>query len=190
MSARVNQEGFRRFRRKLDLLRIDYWDLKGPILVEMGQVHRRQQAQIFTSEGRAGAGGKFSPLNPSYAARKKKAVGRKKILQLTGDMKSRFTKRSNPNYVQEYVAGAGSARGVMRFGAYSDVAAAHRAGNPSLANPTSRSHAAKTLFGGIAKRLRVRDMMSKTPQQIHELLRAAKDWYINKRIPQATRHVR
>ncbi len=182
---RTNPYAFDRLREKTDALRVTKGDLAGPILVEMGALHRKQMNDIFRTEGAAGAGGKFVPLNPSYAARKKKLGGRKKILQLTKDMVARFTKPKNPNYFQRYVDRGES--GVFEFGARSDVAAAHFHGNPALAAPGSRSAVAKKLFGGVAKNLPRRDMITKTQEQVTQFRLLFIAWY-HKRVAQVMRH--
>lgn len=120
-------------------------------------------------------------LNKRYATRKKKYVGRKKILVLTGNTKARFTTPSSPYYIQEFIPG-GVAGGVFRFGAMSDVAAAHYHGRPELA--TTRSGIAQLLFGGIAKVLPVRDMISKTAAQLSAFNAAIVTWYRTERVPQ------
>lgn len=81
-------------------------------------------------------------------------------------MKTAFTKPSSGEYIQEYVPKT-DATGVFRFGAYSEVASYHYHGN---------------------SRLPVRDMVTKTAEQIVELYRRLIDWYTKERIPQIKRH--
>jgi hypothetical protein len=158
--------------------------MTGEVLTVLGVVHRKQQTAIFVSEGATSGGGLFAPLNPRYAARKRKLFGRKKILQLSGDMKARFTLAGNPGYIQKYVGT--EAKGVFQFGAASDVAAAHLYGNPALA--PRQSAAARSVFGGTAPRLPVRDMISKTATQMGALKDALTAWYAAraKRVIRAT----
>lgn len=179
----VNHDGFKRLRSQAEALRVSEADLRGPVLVELGNVHRRQQMKIFTSEGAAGAGGRFARLNERYEKRKKRLFPRRKILHLSGETRERFTKPTNPYYVQEYVS-AGQARGVFRFGARSNVAAAHLHGNPALA--PEQSATSRKVFGGVAPRLPVRDMISKTAAQVKEFSAALAAWY-SKRVRQVIR---
>jgi hypothetical protein len=185
LRVRVDMKAFERTRGRVNDLAVTPGDFKGPVMTVLSQVHREQEKLIFRTEGAAGAGGKFSPLNPSYAARKRKAVGNRKILQLTGDMKDRFTMRSHPGFYQECVVQS-AARALYRLGARSNVAAAHAAGDPKLANAAARSMAAKKLFGGLAPRLPRRDMNTKTDAMYRELTRAFTEWYI-KRVRQVLR---
>lgn len=145
------------------------------LLRALGVVHRRQEARIFASEGAEGAGGPWTPLDPGYAERKAKAAGsRKKILQLSGDMKTALTKRGDPRYVEQFIPKGNL--GLFRFGAHSDVANAHLHGNPALA--PQQSAVAKKVFGGRAPRLPVRDPITKTPAMLAEMREALRVWYV------------
>lgn len=144
-------------------------------LSRLGAVHRDQLREVFETEGGTARGGRWSPLNPRYAARKKKFVGGKKILQLTTDMMRRFIYKGSHGYVEQYVP-ASQTQGLYRFGALSDVAAAHLHGDPRYAS--QQSAIARRIFGGRAPRLPVRDMITKTAQQLAELRRAFKDAYL------------
>ncbi len=130
--------------------------------------------------------GRWAALHKGYAERKRAKFGRKKILQLTGAMKTRFTSANNPFYVQRYL-GSSAHRGTFQFGARSSVAAAHRKGNPALAGAAPKGSKARTIFGGIAKRLPVRDMVSKTLAQRDEFQRRLETWYRKERVPQVLR---
>jgi len=145
------------------------------LLRALGAVHRRQETRIFASEGAEGARGRWDPLNERYAKRKTKAVGRRKILVFSNDMKDRFIKAENPGYVQEFIP-TSEALGLFRFGARSDVAAAHLRGNPALA--LRQSALARKVFGGRAPRLPVRDMVTKTQAHLAELRERLRTWYI------------
>lgn len=180
-----NPEGFSRVRSLAEALRVSAGDMAGPVLVELGKTHRRQQNRIFATEGAAGASGRWAPLNPRYAARKRARYGGKKILQLTGETKDRFTKPTHTGYFQRFVPRGTSGAGLFQFGAYSTVAAAHYFGIPSLAR--LRSRRSQIVFGGVAPRLPVRDMITKTAAQAQEILRTFVDWYRLKRVPQALR---
>lgn len=184
LRATPNAKGMERLRRRTQALAITDGDLRGPVLVRLGQAHRKQQQRIFSSEGAAGGAGPWAPLNPDYEQRKRKLLGRRAKLVLTGRMRARFLTPSDPNYIQEYVA-TSRGRGVFRFGARSDVAAAHLYGQPELAS--TRSAAAQVVFGGRAKRLPVRNMIAKTGQQIAELREVVVRWYREERVPQALR---
>ena len=201
-----NPRAFSRLRNRTEALQISVGDLRGPILRELGMEHRKQQNKIFSTQGGAAASGRWEALSPSYKAKKEgrrrtlrkgtggikrfeKRTGQKisvgsvsnKILQLTGDMKARFTKKSNASYIQRFSIKR-QGKGVFEFGAQSDVAAAHFRGKPKLAK--TQSSGARAAFGGVAKRLPVRDMVSKTSIQIDAIRRRLKKWYREKRIPQ------
>ena len=180
-----NPKAFKRIRSINEALRISKGDMAGPVLVRLGQTHIKQQKRIFASQGAEGAGGRFAPLNPRYAARKLSIFGRKKILDLTGNMRRRFTKKSDPSYVQDFIPGS-KGKGTFRFGARSNIAAAHKAGNPDLA-PTP-STTAKGIWGGRAPRLPVRDMITKTGVQVAQLRKRFVDWYRKERLPQVLRN--
>lgn len=170
-----NPEGLRRLRAIGDdvgqIARLD----DPALLRALGTTHRKQELAIFASEGAAGGAGAWPALNPRYVIRKAKAVGsRKRILTLTGEMKDQFTRFGAPGYVQEFVPRG--TLGIFRFGARSSVAAAHKTGNPSLA--TTPSATARKVFGGIAARLPVRDMITKSASQLEELRETLKTWFI------------
>lgn len=147
------------------------------LLRALGAVHRAQEEGIFSSEGAEGAGGKWAPLEARYAARKAKAVGRRKILVLTGGMKDALTKKGDPDYVEEYRP-ASASLGLFRFGTRSRVAAAHLYGNPALA--PERSAVASKVFGGRAPRLPIRDMITKTEAHLAEMRETLKVWFIGR----------
>ena len=171
-----NAEHLRRMREIGPNLRVAFvQSMSDPALLRaLGTVHAAQEAEIFASEGAVGAGGKFAPLNPRYAARKAKVAGRRKILDLTGTLRDQFTRKTDPAYIEQYVP-TSETTGLFRFGAASAVGAAHRFGNPMLAPPPS-GLAAK-IFGGRALRLPVRDMISKTPAMVAELREALLTWF-------------
>lgn len=180
-----NPDGFRPVRTIAEALAISAGDMAGPVLVELGVIHRRQQNRIFATEGAAGGSGRWPALNPSYAARKRARYGRKKILQLTGDTKDRFTKPTNIGYVQRFVPRGTSGSGLFQFGAYSTVAAAHYFGNPLLVRLRSRS--SRILFGGVAKRLPVRDLITKKAAMVDGFNFGLNTWY-QKRVAQVLRN--
>jgi hypothetical protein len=181
-----NPEGFSRVRTQAQALAITSGDFAGPVMVVFGQLHREQELAIFASQGARGGSGRWPALSPSYEKKKsrfRKAAGKgpglvfaigKKIMVLTGDTKARFTVPTNPAYVQRFVP-RGTSGGVFQFGADSDVAAAHLAGNPSLA--PHQSAAANRIFGGFAKRLPVRDVITKSAAQMAAFLPVLKKWY-------------
>ena len=186
MKVRKNREAFSRLRSMSDALTITTGDLQGPILLSLGRVHRRQQELIFLSEGALGGSGKWPALGPDYAKRKGATLGRQKILNLTGRTKDRFTKATNPHYIQEFVP-TGEASGVFRFGADSDIASGHLRGDPTIA--TGQSETARSIFSGRASRLPVRDMISKSAEQIGEIREGLSRWYRQERIPQVLRNL-
>lgn len=175
-----NAEHLRRLREIGPDLRDDFrQSMADPALLRaLGTVHAAQEEQIFASEGAAAAGGQFAPLNPRYAARKAKAGGRGKILQLTGALRDQFTHKTDPAYVERYVP-TSETTGLFQFGAASPVGAAHYRGDPSLAVGGS-SPLARKIFGGRALRLPVRDMISKTPAMLDELREALRVWFIGR----------
>ena len=198
----LNTQAYPRLREAADALRITDGDMAGPVLIVMGNLHRKQQKAIFASQGAAGGTGKWAPLNARYL-RQKQAGGRRrgggasaslgagfnifsssaalgfsgrgKILVLTGDMKRRFTMASAPEYVQRYLP-TGGGRGVFQFGAMSDTAAAHMHGNPSFA--PHQSYQARKVFGGVAKNLPVRNVVAKSQAQRLEFVPVFKKWYV------------
>ena len=184
MEVRKNRESFSRLRSMSEALKITVGDLQGPILVSLGRVHRRQQKLIFLSQGRLGASGPWRALNREYQERKGFTIGRSKILLLTGRTQDRFLKATNPHYIQQFVS-TGETSGFFRFGAASDIAAAHLRGNPDLA--PNQSESARSVFTGKARRLPVRDMISKTAKQVAELRDDLERWYQQARVPQALR---
>jgi hypothetical protein len=157
------------------------------LLRALGRTHRKQQEAIFNSEGALGGAGKWAPLSQRYAARKAGAAASKrffdvglrsffrggKILQLSGAMKAAFT-GTGPGYIQQFIPRG--VLGVFRFGARSAVAAAHLQGNPSLA--PKQSALARSVFGGRAKRLPIRDMVTKSEAQLAEMRETLRTWYI------------
>lgn len=146
------------------------------LLRRLGAAHRAQETRVFASEGAEGSQGKWPALNARYALRKAKAVGRRKILVLTGDTKAAFTKFGAPGYIERYVP-TSEAHGVFQFGAASAVGAAHRAGNPLLAG--SPSATARKVFGGRARNLPVRDPNPpKTEGQLAQMREALRTWCI------------
>lgn len=175
-----NPEAFKRLRFMNEALKISEGDMRGPVLIRLGQLHRKQMQRIFASQGTEGRAGRWTELEERYAQRKRRTFGRKKILQLTGETKARFTVRTNPAYVQKYLG-----RGRWVFGAASNVAAAHFHGSPGLA--PNQSASAKRIFFGIAPRLPVRDMISKTAAQVAEFAAEFKAWYVQ-RVRQVLRH--
>jgi hypothetical protein len=172
-----NPPAFERARELTQAIKITHGDMAGPALRALGTVHRMQEKAIFASKGTVGGYGQWAPLNKSYAERKKKLVGRKPDLVLTGRMKASFTMASSGNYVQLY-SPRGEGLGIMQFGARSAIASAHLTGDPTRAPNTSFT--GRRLFGGIAPRLPIRDMITKSNLMIGQLSAAFKEWYIKK----------
>lgn len=174
ISLTPNAESLRRMRQIGPNLLVDFSMSDPALLTALGAVHRRQEAEIFASEGSSGGGGSWPALEDRYAKRKQKAVGNRKILDLSGDMKNRFTMATDPGYFQEFVP-TSETRGTFRFGARSDVAAAHLYGDPLRA--PSQSDLARSVFGGRAPRLPVRDMITKTAAHLEEFKVAILAWF-------------
>lgn len=148
----------------------------------LGAEHREQVAANFRTEGLTGARGPFAALSPKYAKRKARFVGSRKILDLTGDTKRRFTMATHPDYIARFYPAARRG-GTFVFGARSDVGAAHVHGRPRLV--TSRVSLPK-LFVGVAKRLPVRDFITKTPANLAAMRRVLRVWF-NQRLEQFIR---
>lgn len=182
-----NPEAFERLRTQNKALRITGGDLHGPVLVRLGQVHRDQMRKVFTSEGAEGAAGRWPALSPVYEERKRKVLGQKKMLVLTGRTRARLTVKNSPYYIQRYLSRSDTS-GVYQFGALSSVAAAHQHGLPGLAQ--GKTSAASLVFGGTAPRLPVRDMIMKTTMQMSQLQLRVLQWYTDERIPQVLRAVK
>lgn len=167
MKVDVNRAAFERVRSAADLLTITLGDLQGPILTRVAQVHRSQERRIFASEGTEGRFGRWPALSPDYAKRKKKLRPGRKILVWSGDMKDRFITPSRPENVEEFVPrGLG---GTFRLGAVSEIAGYHFRGGSSLP---------------------MRDMVTKTREQVLACWQAIVTWYQKERIPQAQRALR
>jgi hypothetical protein len=191
----VNRRGFERLRHGISLLEITEGDMQGPVLTRAAQVHRKQEREIFATEGAAGGGGTWAGLSPAYAARKRAAMlaGRKerkeaktlvgkikslvqgakdrpismKVLIWSGDMRDRFLTPGRPEYVERYIS-TSPGRGSFQFGAASTIASYHKAGGAHLP---------------------VRDMVTKSRAQVIEILDSVVKWYRNERVPQAMRAI-
>jgi hypothetical protein len=185
VTIQKNPDAFNRLRSFNQALVISVGDFQGPVLIRVGQVHRKQMARIFATSGRAGASGKWKRLNVRYAERKRRVFGNKKILQLSGEMKRKFTKPSHPSYYQDFIESGGTA-GTFRLGARSSKAAAHILGRSELAPGPSKS--SRRIFGGSVNKLPKRDMISKTPRMVEEIRLRIERWYIDERIPQVLRY--
>jgi hypothetical protein len=172
-----NAEHLRRMREIGPKLKADLSMNDKGLLRELGATHRYQMAGIFESEGGQGAMGKWSPLNPRYAERKRKLVGVRRILELTTDMDRRFTDRNSYWYVERFIP-TSETLGLFQFGARSSVASAHLHGDPSLA--PQQSAIARRVFGGRAQRLPVRDMITKTAAHMGQLRDTLRDWFVVK----------
>lgn len=173
MSVRVtpNPNAFPRLRTMAEALKITDGDFAGPVMTVVGNVHRRQQKQIFATQGAAGLSGPWEPLSPAYAKRKKRQGYGSKILLRAGSMRAALTTASSPAYHQSFQKVGPLA--VYLLGALSRVAGYHRKGY------------ANRKRGG---RLPRREMLNKTVAQIAEIKNAIVEWYRTKRIPQVLRH--
>jgi hypothetical protein len=177
MKVTPNPAAFERARELTQAIKVSQGDMAGPALRALGTVHRMQEKAIFASRGTVGGYGQWAPLNPDYAKRKRKLVGRKPDLVLTGRMKAAFTMASSGNYVQLY-SPRGEGLGIVQFGARSAIASAHLTGDPTRAPNTSFT--GRRLFGGIAPRLPIRDMITKSNLMIGQLTKAFQEWYLKK----------
>lgn len=189
----VNREGLERLRQVTDLLVITRGDLQGPVLTRVAQVHRAQEARIFSSEGAEGGSGAWPRLSAAYAERKAnagrsgraavkgtKGKGRiaalralkrpisQKILVWSGEMKDRFLRHSNPANIERFVQ-TSETTGKFQLGAASEIAGYH--------------------FSGTS-RMPVRNMIEKTPAQIQACWQAIVDWYRKEKLPPAQRALR
>ena len=152
--------------------------MSDPLLMSrLGTVHREQMKEVFATQGATSAGGTWSPLHPRYAARKRKLVGGKKILQLSTDMMRRFIFKGSHGYFERFLP-TSRVLGLFQFGAQSDVAMAHFLGNPNTG--AKQSALARRIFGGRAKRLQKRDMITKTPRHLAEMRTALRLWYTDR----------
>jgi len=162
----TNPEGLRRLQAMLKEVHISHKDLGGQILVRLGQLHRKQMARVFASQGAEGGSGRWPKLSPGYAAWKRRYFPGRRILVLSGEMKARFTTPSRPEYVQRFLPrGSG---GVYQFGAYDEIAARHVKGGDTLPK---------------------RDMISKTAAQIAEFSASIEEWWRKVRVPQVRRAI-
>jgi hypothetical protein len=186
MTVTPKPEAFNRLRSLAEATKITHADMAGPVLVRLGQVHRKQETAIFASEGALSAGGAWKALSPKYRARKAKFGGLRGILTLTGDMKSRLTGATNANYIQKY-SPTGEATGTFSFGAASAAAAAHAAGNPALGDKAPQSGLGRRVFKRPGTSLPVRDPIGKTAAMLDALRQAFVRWYTQERIPQIAR---
>lgn len=75
-------------------------NLENDLLKKIGVAHRKQMRQQFSTEGDTG-GEAWLALDPDYAAKKRAAVGRKKILNYDGTMRKDATSESARGYIQE-----------------------------------------------------------------------------------------
>ena len=182
--VQLNDAGFERLRTATGALRLSEGDYAGPVLRAFDAVHRKQVKQAFTTQGASTPGGRWAPLNVRYAARKRIAAPGKKILTLTGETARRFTLAKYPGHIARHIG-----KGRFEFGAVSSVAAAHAAGNPLLARQRVGPTRASSIFGGIAPRLPVRDMILKTAAQVAEFTQALTVFYL-KRVDQVKRFSR
>jgi hypothetical protein len=169
MRMQVSSRSFQAVRQATELFKVTPTDLGGQVLVRLGQVHRRQQEQIFQTEGAVGESGKWPRLSPEYARRKRRALRREQKLQRTmrlllagsiktgpskgapismkilvwsGDMRARFTEFGRPEHVERYVP-TSPTTGVFQFGAYSDLAAIHKEGYSEFRRSKARSTKAR-----------------------------------------------
>lgn len=180
----LDRTAFDRLRSCADALVITQGDLAGPVLVRLGQEHRRQERRIFASEGGEGSQGKWPPLSPAYAERKSKSVGRKKILVWSGDMRDRFIRASRGEYHQRFVR-TGSASGHFEFGAQSEIGTYHFHGvdESRTSKPKSSGKTPKVFRWVLPKR----DMVSKTADMVSRLQDAFVRWFRTERLPQFQR---
>jgi hypothetical protein len=117
----VNRQAFERLRiLQNGAIPVTDGDLAGPVLIAVGQVHRKQERRVFATEGVAGDS-PWAALSPVYAARKKLLYPSRKILVRRGEMKEKFIK-TGAGYVQRY------RKPFLQFGAVSRVASFHRSG--------------------------------------------------------------
>jgi hypothetical protein len=197
LTVKINRAPLERVRLATELLNITPGDMAGPVLIRVGEVHREQEKEVFSTQGATSIVGRWAPLSADYAARKKaallsgrrelKASGFKKkeersilrglmkrpismnILVWSGDMRDRFLRVARPEYIQRALVAAGNVY-LMQFGAASDIASYH-----------AQLEGSGVAFGSKLPR---RDMITKTEPQRMEMLKAIVDWYRNERVPQ------
>ena len=194
----INRQAFERLRDLGDLLKVTDGDLRGPVLTRVAQLHRKQEAAIFASEGAEGGAGGWPPLSPEYAKQKQRALtgGRKaraaqrkatKEAGVFGLLGSGFAARRTPPLSMKVLIWSGEMRD--RFlrpsnrNYHEDMVAE---GRMRVLRFGARSSIASYHREGSAT-LPVRDMILKTPRQVSALLRAIVDWYRTERVPQFLR---
>lgn len=185
----INLSAYPELRTCAEALMITNNDLKGPILVRVGQTHRKQAKRIFASEGSEGASGRWPALSEAYDARKRAMFGGQKILVATGEMKRQFVKKSSPGYIQRFQPkGKG---GVFVLGAQSEIAVFHFKGADSTRTSEARRTRKKGEKPFKPKVFRVtlpkRDMATKTRKQLKAIEETIVKWYRDERIPQVVK---
>lgn len=178
MASRVRWAINDRIRQLPDLLRLDQ-KAADLVVRAVDPVFRKQEADLFKTEGTSG-GERWKQWSEAYKLRreawrrrrtslrkKRKAdinqlpahyqkgaklpsIGEDKILQLSGDMKHRFT-QTGPKHIAE--ASECEGRWIASFGAESEIAKYHIEGGPHLP---------------------IRNPIQRTPAQVRELLEAVK----------------
>ncbi len=110
VSWRTDHEGIERMRELTEALILTEKDRAGPLRIVMHKEHARQVKQAFQTEGASTGMGKWKGWSPSYAAWRASLPGSpsgrrlgpgfgSKILVLGGEMKSKATKVSHPDFV-------------------------------------------------------------------------------------------
>jgi len=199
LAVDANREAFPRLRTCSEALGVSVEDMKGPVLTRLSQAHRKQEKNIFESEGARGATGVWEPLSPEYERRKIALVAGMPILVFSGDMRNRFVSPSRPENIERFVPSSkkkGQAlRGIFQFGAVSGIATFHFLGSDSTrrsrpgAGKNKKKNKRTKPFKSKTFRVRLprRDMVTKSPAQLRDLQKVFIDWYRTERVPQVVK---
>lgn len=187
----TNPGGLDRLRDAIDRITITLSDLQGVVLRRLDQEHRAQERRIFSTEGAEGGSHSWPPLHPEYAAFKEEVVGVQPMLVWDGTTRGKFINRGDPDYVSEFVP-RGASEGVFLFGARSEIAAKHFRGEFTTIKP--RSYRSRKTGKRVTwpketlhVQLPVRDMVTKSAEQIVRMRKVFLSWFLQERVPQIRR---
>jgi hypothetical protein len=196
----LNRQAFPRIRSAADAFLITAADLRGPVLTRLAQEHRRQEKQIFSSEGAAGGSGPWPELSPKYLERKRRALSHERRRRREAKKKGKKVPKRKPTPAG---AGRGAPLSLKILIWSGDMR--ERFVSPSRPENIERFilvGPAKAPTGGVFQFgaqsdiaayhfaggdvLPQRDMVSKSPEQIGKLQAALVKWYNTERLPQVT----
>lgn len=93
LEVRVETLGAKAYAFALGNIKRDMGDFK-PVWPRVAELFYRSEGQQFSSQGSRGPSGRWSPLNPQYAKRKRMKWGTRGILIASGRMKASLVGRS------------------------------------------------------------------------------------------------